>query len=95
MAMGRRAEAPAEKVAGRVMNVATGVRVTLNEVVEVLREITGYDGPVAYAPERAGDIKHSLADVSLAEELLGYRPKVDFRAGLVRTVEWYRKTSGQ
>jgi UDP-glucose 4-epimerase len=85
------AEAPAEKVAGRVMNVATGVRVTLNEVVEVLREITGYDGPVAYAPERAGDIKHSLADISLAQELLGYRPKVDFRAGLVRTVEWYKR----
>jgi nucleoside-diphosphate-sugar epimerase len=85
------AEAPAEKVAGRVMNVATGVRVTLNEVVEVLREITGYDGPVAYAPERAGDIKHSLADISLAGELLGYRPKVDFRAGLVRTVEWYKR----
>ena len=88
------AAAPAEKISGQVMNVATNVRVTLNEVVEVLREITGYGGPVAYAPERAGDIKHSLADISRAEELLGYRPKVDFRAGLVRTVEWYRRTSG-
>jgi nucleoside-diphosphate-sugar epimerase len=86
------AEAPAEKVAGRVMNVATGVRITLNEVIEVLREITGYDGPVAYAPERAGDIKHSLADISRAGELLGYQPGVDFRTGLVRTVEWYRTT---
>jgi UDP-glucose 4-epimerase len=84
------ASAPAEKVAGRVMNVATGVRVTLNEVVEVLRGITGYDGPVAYAPERAGDIKHSLADISLAEELLGYKPSVGFREGLERTVAWYR-----
>jgi nucleoside-diphosphate-sugar epimerase len=86
------AEAPAEKVSGRVMNLATGVRVTLNEVVEVLREITGYDGPVAYAPERAGDIKHSLADISLAEELIGYRPSVNFRDGLMRTVEWYRRS---
>ena len=84
------AAAPAEKVAGQVMNVATGVRITLNEVVEVLRGITGYNGPVAYAPERAGDIKHSLADISLAEELLGYRPSVGLREGLVRTVEWYR-----
>jgi UDP-glucose 4-epimerase len=65
--------------------------VTLNEVVEVLREITGYDGPVAYAPERAGDIKHSLADISLAGELIGYRPRVNFRKGLERTVEWYRE----
>jgi UDP-glucose 4-epimerase len=86
------AAAPAEKVSGRVMNVATGVRVALNQVVELLREITGYEGPVAYAAERAGDIKHSLADISLAEELLGYRPSVEFREGLVRTVEWYRKT---
>jgi len=79
------------KVSGKVMNVATGVRITLNQVVEVLREITGYAGPVAYAPERAGDIRHSLADIGLAEELLGYRPSVDFREGLERTVEWYRK----
>jgi len=66
------------------------VRVTLNQVVEELRSITGYGGPVAYAPDRAGDIKHSLADISLAGELLGYAPKVDFREGLRRTVEWYR-----
>ena len=85
------ASAPADKVSGRVMNVATGVRITLNGVVEALREITGYEGPVAYAAERAGDIKHSLADISLASELLGYRPRVDFREGLVRTLEWYRK----
>jgi UDP-glucose 4-epimerase len=89
------AVAPAEKVTGKVMNVATGVRITLNEVVEVLREITGYAGPVAYAPERAGDIRHSLADIALAEELLGYRPSVDFREGLERTVEWYRMTDSR
>ena len=86
------AAASAELVSGRVMNVATGVRITLNQVVEVLREITGYDGPVNYAAERAGDIRHSLADISLAEELLGYRPSVDFREGLARTVAWYRTT---
>jgi len=89
------AEAPAEKVSGRVMNAATGVRITLNEVVKVLREITGYDGPVAYAAERAGDIKHSLADISLAEELIGYRPSVSFEEGLRRTVEWYRETGNR
>jgi nucleoside-diphosphate-sugar epimerase len=86
------ASAPAEKVSGRVMNVATGDRVTLNEVVEELRVITGYNGPVNYAPERAGDIRHSLADVSLANELMGYKPVVGFREGLRRTVEWYRES---
>jgi UDP-glucose 4-epimerase len=85
------AAAPAERVSGRVMNVATGKRITLNDVVNELREITGYDGPVNYAPERAGDIKHSLADIRLAGELLGYAPSVDLREGLRRTVEWYRK----
>lgn len=89
------ASAPAELVSGRVMNVATGVRITLNEVVEVLRGITGYTGLVAYAPERAGDIKHSLADISLAGELLGYAPSVSLEEGLRRTVQWYRKTGNR
>ena len=43
-----------------------------------------------YEPERAGDVKHSLADMSLAEKHLGYKPKVDFEEGLRRTIEWYR-----
>ena len=89
------ASAPAELVSGRVMNVATGVRITLNEVVKVLRGITGYTGLVAYAPERAGDIKHSLADISLAGELLGYAPSVSLEEGLRRTVQWYRKTGNK
>ncbi len=82
--------AEAATVSGRVMNLATGERITLNRVVELLRELTGYDGPVNYGEARAGDIRHSLADISLAKELLGYRPSVDFREGLRRTVEWYR-----
>ncbi len=83
--------AEAATVSGRVMNLATGERITLNRVVELLRELTGYDGPVNYGEARAGDIRHSLADISLAKELLGYRPSVDFREGLRRTVEWYRR----
>jgi UDP-glucose 4-epimerase len=88
-------EAPAEKVSGRVFNVATGKRITLNDTVEILRELTGYQGPVEYGPERAGDVKHSLADYTLAKENFGYEPVVDFREGLRRTVEWYRETTGQ
>jgi UDP-glucose 4-epimerase len=87
------ASAPAELVSGRVMNVATGVRITLNQVAEALRGITGYSGPIAYAPERAGDIRHSLADISLAGELIGYTPSVSLEEGLRRTVEWYREST--
>jgi nucleoside-diphosphate-sugar epimerase len=84
------AAAPAERVAGRAMNVATGSRITLNETFRILRELTGYRGEPAYGPARQGDIRDSLADVGLASELLGYQPQVDFREGLRRTVEWYR-----
>ncbi len=85
------AAAPAERVSGQMMNAATGSRITLNETFRILRELTGYAGEPAYAPARAGDIRDSLADIGLAEELLGYKPQVDFREGLRRTVEWYRQ----
>lgn len=84
------AEAPAEKVAGQMMNVATGSRCTLNETFNILRELTGYKGKPAYHAPRSGDIRDSLADIRRAGELLGYSPVVDFREGLRRTVEWYR-----
>ncbi|HEV2118424.1 MAG TPA: SDR family oxidoreductase [Terriglobales bacterium] len=82
--------APAAQAVGRVFNVATGYQVTLNQTVAVLRRITGYQGPVLRGPERAGDIKHSFADISLAEKHLGYHPTVGFEEGLKRTVAWYR-----
>jgi UDP-glucose 4-epimerase len=84
------ATAPAEKIAGQVMNTATGTRITLNETFRILQELTGYNGEPAYAAPRAGDIRDSLADIRLAGELMGYTPAVDFREGLRRTVEWYR-----
>ena len=82
--------APAEKVAGKVFNVATGRRVTLNETFQLLQPLTGYKGQPQFAPERGGDIKHSLADISLAKTCLGYAPTVSFEEGLRRTVDWYR-----
>lgn len=84
------ATAPAEKVAGQVINLATGSRISLNEVFKILCKLTGYSGAPAYGPARGGDVRHSLADIRLAEQLLGYRPAVDIREGLRRTVEWYR-----
>jgi len=82
--------APAQKAAGEMFNVANGRRVTLNETFKALRDLIGYKGQPKYGPERGGDIKHSLADISKAEAGLGYQPKVDFEEGLRRTVEWYR-----
>ena len=83
--------APANKVAGQMFNVATGRRVTLNETFKVLQDLTAYHRQPKYGPVREGDVKHSLADISKAEEGLGYRPLVDFEEGLKRTVDWYRE----
>jgi nucleoside-diphosphate-sugar epimerase len=83
-------EAPATECAGRVFNCATGRRVTLNQTFEAMKKLTGYTGAVKYAPEREGDVKHSLADISRAEKHLGYKVLVNFEEGLRRTVEWYK-----
>ena len=83
--------APADRVAGQVFNVATGRRVTLNETFQLLQKLTGYSGEPMYGPERRGDVKHSLADISRAKTMLGYEPSVDFEEGLRRTVAWYRE----
>ncbi len=83
-------KAPASQAAGQVFNVATGERADLNETFQLLKKIIGYKGDVKYGPERAGDVKHSLADLSLTEKHLGYKPKINFEEGLRLTVEWYR-----
>ena len=82
--------AEASKVAGKVINVATGRRTDLYQTFLILKKLIGYSGDVKYGPERAGDVKHSLADISRAEQFLGYQPTVNFEEGLSRTVEWYR-----
>lgn len=82
--------APAALCAGRTLNVACGCRITLNEIYKLLQKLTGYTGEPNYGPERSGDIKHSLADITAAENAIGYHPKVGFEDGLRRTVDWYR-----
>jgi nucleoside-diphosphate-sugar epimerase len=84
------ATAPEADVAGETFNIATGHRFTLNETFQMLKPLTAYKGDVEYEAERNGDIKHSLADISRAEDKLKYRPQVNFEEGLRRTVEWYR-----
>src|SRR5215467_1141869 len=84
-------KAPSAQAAGHVFNVATGTRVDLNETFELLKKIIGYKGEVKYGPERSGDVKHSLADLSITEKALGYKPLVSFEEGLRRTIDWYRE----
>jgi len=82
--------APAAQVCGRVFNVATGRRANLKETFSVLKKIIAFQGDVEFGPERAGDVKHSLADISRSEKFLAYKPLVHFEDGLRKTVDWYR-----
>src|SRR5688572_11038039 len=80
------------KLNGDVVNVACGVRISVNELAPMMCEMFGRaDLKPVHAPERAGDVKHSQADLTKARDVLGYEPVVDFRAGLRATVDWYRE----
>jgi nucleoside-diphosphate-sugar epimerase len=78
------------KASGHVINVATGGRVSLNQLFQALRELIGSSVEPVYAEPRAGDVRDSQADISRARELLDYEPLVPFEEGLRRTLEWYR-----
>lgn len=86
-------QAPAKHVSGGVFNIATGRGVTLDEAYADIRRITGYSGSVRHAPERTGDIKHSVADISAAQTAFGYEVTTPFDVGLEKTISWYRKTT--
>jgi nucleoside-diphosphate-sugar epimerase len=80
---------------GSVINVATGTRISLNRLFEAMRQLTGSHVSVNYGPERHGDVRDSLADITRARTLLGYEPTVPFEEGLRHTVDWYRSEAGQ
>jgi UDP-glucose 4-epimerase len=82
----------APDASGRVINVATAGRVSLNELFSTLCRITRVSVQPRYDEPRTGDVRDSQADLSLARTLLGYEPLVSFEEGLRRTVEWYRAT---
>jgi UDP-N-acetylglucosamine 4-epimerase len=77
----------------QVYNIAKGEQTTLNELFDILKEISGKSIKPVYGPERNGDIKHSLADISKAKRLLGYDPATSPAEGLRKTFDWYKKNS--
>lgn len=81
--------APADKVAGRVFNIACGQRHTLNETYGLLAGMLGFSDPPHYVEPRAGDVRDSLASIEAARQAFGYNPQVGFEEGLRRTVAWY------
>ncbi len=76
---------------GEVVNIACGDRITVNEIIAMINEIVGKDVKANYVPSRKGDVKHSQADISLAEKVIGYKPVVGFREGLEKAIVWYKE----
>jgi nucleoside-diphosphate-sugar epimerase len=80
----------APRAPGQIINVATGSRISLNDLYAALARLTGSAVQPQYGPPRVGDVKHSLADISKAREILGYTPLVTLDEGLARTLAWFR-----
>jgi UDP-glucose 4-epimerase len=80
----------AANASGKVFNIGTGARVTLNQTLRLLEQIAGKRMEAKYDPPRDGDIRDSQADISQSRQILGYDPQVGFEEGLRRTFEWYR-----
>jgi len=83
------AEAP--NAQGQVINIACHDQISLNRILDILRELLATDIEAEYADTRAGDIKHSLADISRARKLLGFEPGIDFEQGLRLAIDWYKE----
>ena len=82
--------ANAPNAQGQVINIARQDQISLNSILDILRELLHSDIAAEYTAPRAGDIKHSLADISRAKELLGYEPRVNFEQGLRMAIDWYK-----
>jgi len=82
--------AEAKDASGEVINVATGGRISLLDLFESMKSLTGANVDPVFADARAGDVRDSQADISKARRLLGYEPLVGLEAGLARTIDWYR-----
>jgi len=80
-------------VAGKMYNAGNGGRFTLNEIWAMLQKMEGVQIPAKYGPPRAGDVRHSMADTTLAVAELGHVPKFTIEEGLKRTLAWYRQTA--
>jgi len=84
----------APSVGGETFNIACGDRITVNDMLLQINKIAGKDMAPIYEPPRAGDIKHSQADIRKAETRLNYRPSISFLQGLELTIDWYAAELG-
>ena len=82
--------ARAEQTAGEVLNIACGEAITVNAIIDMINKIVGKNVQPIYADSRPGDVKHSLADITKAQNLISFNPVISFNEGLQKAIEWYR-----
>ncbi len=82
--------ASAKKTTGQVINIACGDSVTVNQIIDMINRIVGKSVRPVHTAPRPGDVKHSLADISLAKKTIGYKTIVPFSTGLEKAIDWYR-----
>ncbi|HUV40733.1 MAG TPA: SDR family oxidoreductase [Sedimentisphaerales bacterium] len=83
--------ARAKHTAGQVINIACGQAVTVNEIIDMINKLAGKSVKPLYSDARPGDVKHSLADITLAQKTIGYKPAISFEQGLQMALKWYRE----
>ncbi len=86
--------ADADETHGEVLNLACGERVSVNQIIDAINKSLGKSVEPRYVEPRAGDVKHSLADISRAREVIGFEPKILFEEGLALAIDWYKANLG-
>jgi UDP-glucose 4-epimerase len=81
----------AKRTQGEVVNIACGQAVTVNEIIDMINNLLGKSVKPKYIAPRPGDVKHSLADITAARNLIGFKPVVQFKDGLQKAINWYRE----
>jgi len=81
----------AKRTQGEVVNIACGQAVTVNEIIDMINNLLGKNVKSKYVAQRPGDVKHSLADITAAKNLIGFEPVVQFKDGLQKAIGWYRE----
>lgn len=75
---------------GKILNIASGEEITINRVIKTIAELLKYDKPFIYESQRIADVRRHIADISLANSLIDFKPKISFEEGIKETVEWYK-----
>jgi nucleoside-diphosphate-sugar epimerase len=78
------------EASGKIFNIASGRAYTVFELYEFIKNYFGSDLEPKFEPPRPGDVRHTLADISRAREVLGYTPEIDFEQGLLLTIKWFQ-----